>query len=174
MRHVFNPFAPLHLSHVTFQGTFDRGVWSSTLYDGDTAIARVRSTGPEAPLELEARNGPAISRWLDRLADPSTFIDTLPPAAWPMQRLSDLVDRLAQLRYLDRRISVLSHSRVIFQLRGDQAHEFHYLPKAASPEEQLGWLRLAAGKRLTRVIFRGRDCLALPPAEEAPAPQALH
>jgi len=162
MRHVINPFEPLRLSHITFQGAFENDAWTSTLYDGERSIARVRSPGKQAALELTPLDPAAISRWLDALADPSTFADVLPAAQWPMERLSDLVDRLAQLRYLDRRVSVLSHSRLVYQLRTDRPHEFHYLPAHASPHEQMGWLRVAVGKRLTRVIYKGQDCLEEP------------
>lgn len=171
MRHVTNPFEPLRLSHITFQGAFENDAWSTTLYEGDRAIARVRSPGKQADLELTPVDPAAISRWLDALADPSTFAGVLPAADWPMERLSDLVDRLAQLRYLDRRVSVLSHSRLVYQLSSDPDHEFHYLPSHPSPEEQIGWLRFAVGKRLARVIYKGQDCLDGPLPAAAIAPQ---
>lgn len=170
MRHVINPFEPLRLTHVAFKGSFENGVWSSTLLEGDHPVAVVRSVGPDEPLQLEPRDPGAIARWVERLADPTTFADALPPAETPLDRLADLVDRLAQLRYLDRRVYVLSHRSLVYQLRDDAPHEFHYMPADDAPEELLGWLRLSAGRRLSRVIYKGRDCLsdplASPPAAE--------
>jgi hypothetical protein len=162
MRHLHNPFAPLRLSHVTFQGRFENGLWSSTLYDADQPIARVFSRDEHSPLELIPLHPPILARWLETLADPAAFADVLAPADSGQDRLADAVDRLAQLRYLDRRISVLSHTRLIFQLLGDAPSDFRYLPRHESPLQQLGWLRLAAGSRLTRVIHKGQDCLDTP------------
>lgn len=158
MRHVLNPFAPLHLTHLTFRGAFENGVWSSTLLEGERVIARVRSLGPDEALKIEPHDLGAVLRWRDRLADPHLFADTLPVADEPMERLADLIDRLAQLRYLDRRVTVLSHRTLVYQLRSDAPHEFHYLPAGKPPVEQLGWLRLAVGQRLLRAIHKGQEC----------------